>query len=167
IVGLWAGGRDGAELRRAAGSAAAGTGGAMEADDYRSGTGFCEVAFVRGRTAHGARVAGRMLAAGTRAVACIGGAGIAVVCARGARVAGRVLAGVAGAVALVEGAGVAVVGAGRPGRQFRVGRAGGARACAGLPRVAFVCGRSTHGARVARRVLAGGAGAVALVQGAG
>src|SRR5438132_1023788 len=125
IVGLCAGGPDDAELRRAAGSAAAGTGRAMEPDDYCSGTGLRDVAFVRGRTAHGARVAGRMLAAGTRAVACIGGTGIAVVRARGARVAGRVLAGVAGAVTLVEGAGVAVGGAGRPGRLVRLRRAGG------------------------------------------
>src|SRR5439155_21813207 len=55
-----------------------------------------------------------------------------------------------------HGAGVAPV----------VGRAGGAGPVAGLGHVAHAHGRATHAARVARRVLAGDVGAVALIEGA-
>src|SRR5438067_13535200 len=108
-----------------------------------------------------------MLAAGVGAVAGVRGAGVAVVRAGRARVPRGVLAGVVGAVALVEGARVAVGGAGRPTRLLAVGRAGGARAGAGLGEVTFGRGRAADRARVARRVLAVDARAVALVQGAG
>src|SRR5206468_1496897 len=86
--------------------------------------------------------------------------------ADGARVARRVLARVAGAVALVQRAGIGVRRAGRPERLLGVGRARGARARAGLSGVALARGRAAGGARVARRVLAGGARAVALIEGA-
>src|SRR5206468_20849 len=134
-----------------------------------------------------------------RAVAGIGGAGIAVVRAGGTRVASGMRARRARAAAQVGGAGVALVRAGRGARledvgrtggagagtslgrvtlarrraahracgQEAVGRAGRARAGAGLGDVAHVRGRTADGARVPSRVLADGAGAVALVQGAG
>src|SRR5439155_338161 len=155
------------ERRRAAGRSAAVGGGATEPDGERSRTGLCHVALARRRPAHGAPVAGWMLAAGARAVAGIGGAGVAVVRARGARVAGRMLTAVGGAV-VVGGAGVAAVGTGRPARLPRtVGGTRRARAGAGLGEIAFAGGGAADRAPVARRVLAAGAGAVALVQGAG
>src|SRR5438034_1104779 len=160
-----------------------------------------DVAVGRGRPADGARIAGRMLTAGVRAVALVQRAGIGVRRAgrpgrllgvgraRGARArAGlngvalarglaahrargrhRVLAVDARAVALVEGAEVAVVGTCRPIRLPGAGVRGtrSARAGAGLREITLPSGRSTDGARVAHQVLAGGAGAVALVQGAG
>src|SRR5439155_4114823 len=70
------------------------------------------------------------------------------------------------AVALVEGARVAVVGTRRTVRLLGVGRAGGARAGAGLGRVALARRGTAHGPRVARRVLASAVAAVALVEGA-
>src|SRR5205823_2851894 len=167
IVGERTRGPADAERRRAAGRSAAVGGGATEPDDERSRTGLCHVALARRRPAHGAPVAGWMLAAGARAVAGIGGAGVAVVRARGARVAGRVLAGVAGAVALVQRAGIGVGGAGGRGRLLGVSWTGGARPGAGLRDVALARTRTADRGRVARRVLAVGAGAVALVEGAG
>src|SRR5439155_11253343 len=140
IVGLGGGGPADAERRDAAGSATAGDRGVAEPDDRRYGTGLRHVALVHRRAAHGARVAGRMLTGAVRAVAGIGGAGVAVVRARRARIAHRVLARVAAAVALVEGAGVTVVRAGRPGGPLRVGWAGGARPGA-------VLGHVTHARR--------------------
>src|SRR5439155_349301 len=148
--------------------------GATEPDDERSRTGLCHVALARRRPAHRAPVAGQMLAAGARAVAGIGGAGVAGVRAGGARVARRVpargaraaalvqgagvavvsagrariargvLAGVVRAVALVEGARVAVGGAGRPTRLLDVGGAGGARARAGVSEVTLRRRRAAH-----------------------
>src|SRR5439155_10509550 len=111
--------------------------GAAEPDHDRSGTGLHHVAAVRGRSTHGARVAGRMHAGRARAVACIGGAGIAV------------------------------VHAGRAARLEGVGRTGGARAAAGFGHVTLVHGRAAQRARVARRVLAGHVGAITLVERAG
>src|SRR5207249_6120673 len=78
-----------------------------------------------------------------------------------------VLAGRLRAVPLVEGARVAVVGAGCPARLLDVGGAGAARARARLGEVTLRRRRAADRAPVARRVLAAGAGAVALVQGAG
>src|SRR5207245_11542479 len=92
---------------------------------------------------------------------------VAVVSAGRARIARGVLAGVVRAVALVEGARVAVGGAGRPTRLLDVGGAGGARARAGVSEVTLRRRRAAHRTRVARRVLAVDARAVALVQGAG
>src|SRR5438046_2250586 len=155
------------DRRGAAGAAAAGGRGAAEPDDGRPGTGLRQVALARRGAAHGARVAGRMLAAGARAVAGVGGARIALVRAGGAGVAHRVRARRARARARVGGAGVAVVGARRRARLEGVGRAGGARAGAALGRVTLVDGGATHGPRVPGRMLAGHVGAVALVEGAG
>src|SRR5207245_1202618 len=71
------------------------------------------------------------------------------------------------AAAHVGRAGVAVVGAGRRARPEAVARTAGAGAGARLGDVALVDGPTADGARVARRVLARVAGAVALVQRAG
>src|SRR5207249_7169517 len=81
----------------------------------------------------------------------------------------RVLAVDARAVALVERAGVAVVGTCGPVRLpgASVCRTRSARARAGLGKITLPGSGATDGARVAHRVLAGGASAVALVQGAG
>src|SRR5436309_1204279 len=108
-----------------------------------------------------------MLAAGVGAVAGIRGAGVAVVRARRTRVPGRVRARRARAAAHVGGARVAVGGAGRPTRLVDVGGTGGARARAGLGEVTLRRRRAADRARVAHRVLAVDARAVALVQGAG
>src|SRR5439155_25576972 len=86
---------------------------------------------------------------------------------RRARVPRRVLAGVVRTVALIERAGVAIGGAGRRGRLLRVARANRARARAGFRDVAPTRYRATRRARVAHRVLAGCAGALARVQRAG
>src|SRR5207249_10334002 len=153
-----------AERRRAAGRTAAVGGGAMEPDDERSRTGLCHVALARGRPAHGTPVAGWMLAAGARAVAGIGGAGGGVVRARRARVADRMRARRARAAAHVGSAGIAVVRAGRAVRLETVAGTGGAATGAALGDVTFTSGRATQRARVARRVLAGVADAVALVE---
>src|SRR5207249_2192279 len=56
---------------------------------------------------------------------------------------------------------------GRPTRLLDVGGTGGARARAGLGEVTLPRRRAADRARVTHRVLAAGAGAVALVQGAG
>src|SRR5439155_1443235 len=77
-----------------------------------------------------------------------------------------VLAESAAAVAGIRGADVAVVRAGRPVRLEGVGRAGGAGAGAGLGEVALARRRTAHDARVARRVRARRARAVAHVGGA-
>src|SRR5439155_2830338 len=145
VVGGGARGPADAERRPTAGGC-----GAMEPDDDRSGTGLRHVALVRGRAAHGAPVAGRMLAGGAGAVAGIGGARIAVVRACGARVTGGMLTGVAAAVALVERAGIAIGGAGGPGAFLDVAGTRRAGAGASLHRIAFVDGRAAHGAGVAR-----------------
>src|SRR5436309_14234237 len=108
-----------------------------------------------------------MLAAGVGAVAGIRGAGVAVVRARRTRVPGRMRARRARAAAHVGGAGIAVVRTGRAVRLENVAGTGGAASGAALGNVTFASGRSTHGARVARRVLAGVADAVALVERAG
>src|SRR5437899_5047057 len=199
IVGLRGGGPADAERRGAAGGAAAGAHGAAEPDDEGSRTGLLHVALVRCWSADGARVAGRMPAGSARAVAGVGGAGVAIVRAGGTRVAGGMRARRARAAAHVGGAGVAVVRAGRGARleevgrtggagagtslghvtlvgcrgahrargQEAVGRAGRARARAGLGDVARTRYRATRRARVPRRVLAGVARTVALIQGAG
>src|SRR5207244_1000033 len=156
-----------AERRRAAGRTAAVGGGATEPDDERSRAGLRHVALARRRPAHGAPVAGWMLAAGARAVAGIGGAGVAVVRARRARVPNRMRARRTRAAAHVGGARIAVVRAARAVRLENVARTGGAASGAALGHVAFAPDRAADGARIARRVLADGAGAVALVQGAG
>src|SRR5205823_2099397 len=166
IVGERTRGPADAERRRAAGRPAAVGGGATEPDDERSRTGLCHVALARRRPAHGAPVAGWMLAAGVGAVAGIRGAGVAVVRARRTRVPGRMRARRARAAAHVGGAGIAVVRTGRAVRLENVAGTGGAASGAALGNVTFASGRSTHGARVARRVLAGVVGAVALVEGA-
>src|SRR5436309_2653146 len=108
-----------------------------------------------------------MLAAGVGAVAGIRGAGVAVVRARRTRVPGRMRARRARAAAHVGGAGIAVVRTGRAVRLENVAGTGGAASGAALGNVTFASGRATHGARVARRVLAGVADAVALVERAG
>src|SRR5947199_10231715 len=108
-----------------------------------------------------------MLAAGVRGVAGIRGAGVAVVRARRARVPDRMRARRARAAAHVGGAGIAVVRAGRAVRLETVAGTGGAATGAALGDVTFTSGRATQRARVARRVLAGVADAVALVQRAG
>src|SRR5205823_9143002 len=167
IVGERTRGPADAERRRAAGRPAAVGGGATEPDDERSRTGLCHVALARRRPAHGAPVAGWMLAAGVGAVAGIRGAGVAVVRARRTRVPGRMRARRARAAAHVGGAGIAVVRTGRAVRLENVAGTGGAASGAALGNVTFASGRSTHGARVARRVLAGVADAVALVERAG
>src|SRR5437016_4358679 len=199
IVGLRGGGPADAERRGAAGGAAAGAHGAAEPDDEGSRTGLLHVALVRGRSADGARIAGRMPAGSARAVAGVGGAGVAVVRAGGTRVAGGMRARRARAAAHVGGAGVAVVRAGRGARLEEVGRTGGAGAGTSLGRVTLVRRRAAHRARgqeavgragrarararlgdvartryratrrarVPRRVLAGVARTVALIQGAG
>src|SRR5439155_152663 len=83
--------------------------------------------------------------------------------ARRARVPCRMLAGVAAAVALIHATGVPVARARRARRPLAVGRATGARPGAVLVDVARARGGPADGARVARRVLAGVAAAVALV----
>src|SRR5205823_346102 len=167
IVGERTRGPADAERRRAAGRPAAVGGGATEPDDERSRTGLCHVALARRRPAHGAPVAGWMLAAGVGAVAGIRGAGVAVVRARRTRVPGRMRARRARAAAHVGGAGIAVVRTDRAVRLENVAGTGGAASGAALGDITFASGRSTQGARVARRVLAGVADAVALVEGAG
>src|SRR5205823_1816122 len=168
IVGLRGGGPADAERRGAAGGAAAGAHGAAEPDDEGSRTGLLHVALVRGRSADGARVAGRMLAGSARAVAGIGGAGIAVVQAGGTHVASGMRARRARAAAQVGGAGVALVRAGRGARLEDVGRTGGAGAGTSLGRVTLARPRAAHRACGQEAVgRAGRARAVALVQGAG
>ena len=110
-----------------------------------------------------------MLAGGVRAVALVGGAGVAV---GGAGRAGGLL-GVRGAIRPGAGAelrDVAFPGgaaARRAGRREGIGGAGGGRAVTGLCEVARAGSRPAHGAGVPRRVTAGGARAVAHVEGAG
>src|SRR5438067_1157804 len=108
-----------------------------------------------------------MLAAGVGAVAGIRGAGVALVRARRTRVPGRMRARRARAAAHVGGAGIAVVRTGRAVRLENVAGTGGAASGAALGNVTFGGRRAADRARVARRVLAVDARAVALVQGAG
>src|SRR5206468_51611 len=134
-----------------------------------AGTSLGRVTLARRRAAH--RACGQEAVG--RAGRARAGAGLGDVArtryrpTRRARVTGGVLAGVVRTVALIQRAGVGVGGAGRQGRLLRVGRASRARARAVLRYVAHVRGRTADGARVPSRVLADGAGAVALVQGAG
>src|SRR5207245_3512928 len=108
-----------------------------------------------------------VLAGGAATVGLVQCAGVASARARGARVARRVRAGIAGAVALIQGAGVGIGGAGRPERLLDVGGAGGARASAVVGKITLPGGRAADRARVACRVLAGGAGTIAHVPRAG
>src|SRR5439155_153848 len=119
--------------------------------------------------AGGTRVADGMRARRARAAAHVGGAGVAVVRAgRGARLEEVGRTGGAGAgTSLGHVTLVRCRAAHRARGQEAVGRAGRARARAGLGDVARTRYRATRRARVPRRVLAGVARTVGLIQGAG
>src|SRR5439155_1193722 len=156
------GARSGAVLRRVAlarrGAADGGRGleGVGRAGGARARAGLVHVADPGRRATHGPGVDVRMAASGERAVALVAAAVVAVV---GARRPGRVLrvarAGGTRAGAVLRRVALARRGAadGRRGLEG-VGRAGGARARAGLVHVADPGRRATHGPGVAGRVLA-------------
>src|SRR5206468_2053915 len=107
------------------------------------------------------------LAGRIRPVALIERAGVAVVRAGRSRIPRRVLAERGRAVALIERAGVAVARTRGPARCLGVDRAGRAQAVAHFMGIARTRRSAALGPRVARRVLARRARAVALVQCAG
>src|SRR5207247_2568178 len=126
---------------------------------------FRDVASVHCRTAHRVLIfEGIGGTVGIRPVAALGHvAGTRRGPALRTGVARRVLAGSAGAVAGVGRARITVVGARRPARLRCICGTGGVRPVAGLGHVAVARGGPALGAGVARRVLAGSAGAVAGV----
>src|SRR3989442_709571 len=84
----------------------------------------------------------------------------------GAGVSGWMLPGGRGAITLIEGAGVAIIRTGRAGRLEAIGRAENTGTRAGRGHLADVRCRATDRAGVAGRMLAGGRGAITLIEGA-